>query len=1046
MDTIDLDPRSARDFFDDAIKLAKVYCKDWKLPDSWPSDTAPNAHDIGADPGLALLKLFSYLIGYLADVENGIPFRWQAAFYRFLDASLRTAAPAFAPIQFTLAGGQPSTTVSAGTAIHDIQTQTIRFETDEELRVIPARIDTALSVAASLDGYVDCLATWRAGSTAPVFAGAASGVDDSAQVMPLPHWLLVGDPVLFKHDPAVTSVEIRLGGWHLDPDYFRHWCDGTLTSFERAVVTPSWDRCRLSVVIPGPLRDAAETQSVAQLNARLVANAGFNGDALDEPAGTDTAKAGYWLLGRPADDVRVLQGTDTLPTVRTLECIVSATGALPQQTAANRSLLDLTNGGYPFGKSPAREDAFYVRSDQAFAYPDGVIKLHFELAESANPASVKIDWQFWDGSTNEWVSFIDSAGTHPNPYALYDDTDNLSRTGTVCFTCPSIGRKTVAGNDGYWIRAVLMAYEGSNGYGFMPLAPTINHIPASKLPDEYKSSVIDYLVQTTKVSFLSRYENTQTTKGPFVISLKIDYTFKTTPNWTWRHNAFRLDRLMPGAGKAHPYLPLSDRASTLYIGFDCYDVPRQWVGERASVYFEIENEHAGDGPALSWEWLDARAQLWRPLAVEDRTVKLARSASVRFIVPDGMTEAVCFSRRACWLRVSGATETRSNRVAGIYLNTTGSFNVRTYTDVILGSSNGLPNQSYLLPFAGIHEVQVGETLQTRNVGAQPDVKLHVLEPPALDGNLQPEDADLPVAVEWECVANFVGAGPGSRVYTVEGRSGAVTFGNGAQGMIPPAGNLNIVVDHYRTTDGTKGNIPARALGLFAAGIAGVAQVGNPVAARGGVDGESVADLVSDAPSRVRANEQAITLSDFKALAEQASSRVCRAIAIPRLTLDDGTQPIGPSSYVELVVLAKSEAPHARTAPSVLDDVVSYVLARSPIQMQSRIKVKSPRFKNIDVYAVLKTGEPNGEWKKLEAAIAGQLVTFLNPVRGGLAKDGWAFGASVPCKDVSLFLSGLNGVADVDVVTLCGDRFQVTLDDDEVPAPGAIVLTMEVARV
>lgn len=1039
MSTIDLDTRSAQDFFEDAVNLAKIYCPDWKLPNTWPSKTAPSVAEIGADPGLALLKLFSYLIGYLADVENGIPFRWQAAFYRFLDASLRTAAPAFAPIQFTLAGGQPSRTVPAESAVLDTTTQTIRFETDEDLRVIPARIDTVLSMVPSLDGYIDCQAAWQGSKTAPIFACAQSTVGASAEVMPLAHWLLVGDPVFFEYDPSVTSVEISLGGWHLDPDYFKYWCDASLVSFDGVVIESSDDRCSLSVRILGPLREATEAQSAAQMNGSLVAQSGFGSasDAVSDAADPAVTMPAYWLLARPADSVRILPGADILPTVKTLVFTVSAQGTLPQQTAANQSLLDLSNGGYPFGKSPAREDAFYVRCDKAFAYSNGAITLDFVLADAATTASAKIDWQYWDGTENEWTAFIDDSGI--NRYRLQDGTRNLSRSGAVSFMCPVIGKQTVAGNEGYWIRAVLKAFDGSNGYGFQALAPVINDLPAEVLPADYKWPVINYLVQQTKVSFLSRYQSTQATKGPFVISLKIDYTLTKKPNWMWRHNAFQLDRLAPEEGKAHPYLPLPDMPTTLYVGFACENVALQWVGEQASLYFEIENERAGDGPVLYWEWLDAGARRWWPLSVEDRTAKLARSASVRFFVPDAMRQAICLSRQACWLRVSGAPETEPIRITGIYINTTGAFNVRTYTQVILGSSNGLPDQRYLLPFAGIHELQVGEALEARNVGAQADIELQVNEPPALDGNLQPENADLPVAVDWRCVESFVGAGPASRIYTVEGRSGTVTFGNGVQGMIPPAGVQNIIVKRYRTTDGDKGNVLAGTLGLFAAGIPGIAQVSNPVAARGGVNGESVADLVKGAPSRVRANNHAITLCDLKGLAEQASARVCRAVAIPRMAADDSTVT---SHYVELVVLAKSDESRARTAPSVLDDVLSYVQARSPIQMQSRITVKSPKFKDIDLYAIFTTNKPRYQWKDLETTISTALTTFLHPVHGGLDADGWQFGMPVPCMDVATFLRSLEGVVDVRVVTLCGEHFQVTLDDDELPTPGSIALTIE----
>ncbi|WP_181885521.1 baseplate J/gp47 family protein [Trinickia dinghuensis] len=1040
MNSVQLDSRTRPEFFDETIRLAKIYCPQWNLPDEWPSggvSPQPSADAIAADPGLALFRIFSCLAGYLADIENALPVHWQLAFYRFLNANIRTALPAFAPLQFSLSAGQPPVMVPAGTAVLDVATQSVRFATYDDLNVVPASLSAALCVSPALDLYADGVAAWQRGDYVSAFFGAS---DDHRprNRHPLGHWLLIGDSVLIAYDPAVTKVELTLTGSHLFPCYFEQWCDGTLTEVHHHHPKASDDGRSFSVIFEKPFSQAEKAVSVAQLNAELVAKAGYGAADLEIESDAGALEPSYWRVVRPAAHVRFPSDADVLPKLREILCTVSAAGALPQQAAANNSLLDLTKGAYPFGKNPAVEDAFYVRSDKAFAYGGGEIHLRFVFSGLANDADARVDWQFWNDADRAWVSMGEANGS--GPYRLKDGTENLTKSGEVSFTCPTMGRQTIAGTSGYWIRAVLKAFDGANGFDFQPLAPAIDEIPSEILPDSYKSPVVAYIVKSTKATFLSRYQSNTARKGPFVESLKIDYTVTARPKWLWRHNAFQLENMSSLKDRPYPYLPLPNTPNLLYLGLRRNDATLRWAGEEITLYFHIHNEAAESGPALSWEWLDSETKQWRPLDVMDRSAGLGRSATVRFIVPDTMQEAICFSQRACWLRVAGAVAPPV-LMKGIYLNTTGAKNVTTYTEVIIGSSNGLPNQTFSLPFAGVHEVQQGEALSARNVGAQPDIELVVEEPVALDGTLSPELATQPETEKfaWTLVDSFVDQDASARVYAIEPRSGTVVFGDGVRGRIPPLGTHNIIVESYCTTAGKSGNVAANALGIFGAGIPGIAKVSNPVAARGGVDGESLSDLVQDAPERVRANDRVVTLEDVKALAEQASSRVAQAVAIEHLETDKAA----PWRHVALFVLAQSDEARALTAPAVLDEVLAYVQQRSPIPLQSRITVSSARFKTIDVAAVLKTAEPRDSWPALRQTIDGTLTAFLHPVNGGPPGGShWIFGKPVLRADVFACLLGTPGVNAVDRLALCGGDYDVILRRCEVPCAGAIQIAVE----
>jgi hypothetical protein len=1042
-----LDPRTADDFFADALTLASTYyCTDW-LPSP---RAAATANEIDVDPGLVLFRLFSWLAQYLVDIENAVPQHWQLAFYRFLDLRLRTAAPAFAPLQFTLVQTNAPQTVPRGTAVLHGQTQTIRFETDEELRVLPAVLSAALTLAPALDRYVDCANAWSNGNPGPLFLGQKREAEES----PLPHWFVMGDAALFQPDPAIKSVSIELSGEHLKKDFFSRWYhyhNGQLAPLNATVEFTEDGRGLVVNFLSLPQSDQ---MTIVDLQTALCANAGFLVDEADVALGVSQQPTPLsWLLVRPADHVRVVPPLSDgyLPKIKTLACTVDAQGMLPQGAAYNSSLIDLTRGAFPFGKSPAVGDAFYLQCDNAFAHKNGQVTLAFKLTHVSNTYGTVIEWQYWGNTENAWVPFIKETGE--NAYGFKDGTDGMSRSGAISFTCPAIATQTVAGNVGYWIRAVIKSYESASGFNFQPLAPAIQGIPQKLLPDEYKQSVIDYLKQTAHANLLSSYQSVPPSNPPFIVSLRIDCRYTAEPTETWRHNAFTLEqlRVMP----CMPYLPLQAEPSTLYLGFEYEAFVAECLGETLNLYVDIEGVRMGEPTAHSWQWLDAASgnPQWKRLEVEDSSAGFLRSGRIRFTVPASISDVVLFSKRACWFRVVGALSAKHIMANGIFPNTAAAYNLTTYTDVVIGSSTGAPDQTFLLPYAGVHETGPGETGEERNVGAQPDIQLQVLEPSAFEGKLGPELADRLRSIAWTCVDSFVGSGPTSRVYTLEARSGTITFGNGTFGMIPPAGSQNIVVKQFRTTHGAQGNVERGSLNILLSDIDGIAGVTNVVKAAGGVDGDTVADMVRRGPALLRANDRVITRSDLEVIAEAASARVCRAAAVERTidslskvkAADDDATTIDAMPQMELVILAMADEPDVRTIPSLLEDVWTYVKARCPVYLQRRTTLRTPVFKPIDVAVTLKTTVPFPQWKSLRQDLVDRLTGFLHPVNGGPNGDGWRFGQPVQCSLVSNFLIGLTDLdlTAVGVLTLCGNPYQADLPADAVPCAGVIELKIEV---
>jgi hypothetical protein len=944
----------------------------------------------------------------------------------------------------------------------------MRFETDDDLRVLPAELCAALTMAPVLDRYVDCLAAWNSNESAPLFLSPDSSPERAAQETPLAHWFMIGDAALFKPDSTVTNITIELTGAHLEADWFKDWyCwhNGKLSPLTPTVVTAASDGGRMVIELASlPQSDPI---TLADLQSELCEQAGFSiGDADVEldPADPTVQTPLHWLLVKPADYIRVMPSTSVgyLPKIRTLACAVEAEDCVPQQAAWNGTLLDLTPGAYPFGKRPTVGDAFYIRSDSAFAHPKGVVTLNFTLlSKLENTVGTLLDWQFWGGEQKAWISFVTDTGE--NPYGLIDTTDHLSQSGAISFRCPTMALPlpTVAGNAGYWIRAMLKGYENLSAFNFQPLAPAITAIPDTLLAGSDKQPVIDYLQQKTGANLLANYKSVPPTNPPFIVSLRIDYSYAAEPAEKWRHNAFRLDSLN-AVPWCMPYLPLPDEPSAFYLGFTPQDFTTYCLNERLSLYFDIDGVHMGERIAQSWQWLnvveqqggDSLTQQWQSLVVVDDSAGFLRGGRVSFTVPASMQPSILFSRRAYWFRVLGGRPAKRAIAAGVYPNTTGAYNLTTYTGVVIGSSTGVPDQTFLLPYADVHEIQPGETSDERNVGAQPEIELQVLEPSALESKLGPELADHPVPVTWKRVDSFAGCDSMSRVFTLEGRSGAIAFGNGVSGMIPPEGSHNIVAQCFKATHGKNGNVDAGSIRLLFDGIDGIAGVTNVTKAAGGADGDTVADMVRRGPGLLRANDRVITRGDLEIIAEAASARVCRASAI-EYTVDSVAKgeslacdkaAVQSLPQMELVVLPMSDYDDLRTAPSFLEDVLTYLKARCPVHLLRRITLRTPVLQPIDVALVISTTEPPPKWKTLQSDIGSRLAGFLHPVTGGPNAKGWPFGQPVPCSLVLEFLRGLAalGVTEVGYLALCGQLYQVKLAADSVPCAGTIDIQVKAA--
>lgn len=133
-----IDARKASDLLRQLRGMAPHYTKEWPATDD-------------ADPGVALLKIFSFIAEGVISRLNRAPERNFLAFLDMLGIRLLPATPARAPVRFLVATGtEDSFLVPSGTQVSAAATEArpteLPFETMKSLQVIPAALTAVLAV------------------------------------------------------------------------------------------------------------------------------------------------------------------------------------------------------------------------------------------------------------------------------------------------------------------------------------------------------------------------------------------------------------------------------------------------------------------------------------------------------------------------------------------------------------------------------------------------------------------------------------------------------------------------------------------------------------------------------------------------------------------------------------------------------------------------------------------------------------------------------------------------------------------------------------
>ena len=942
------------------------------------------------DAGGALIRIFSRYLELLIDRLNQVPERNYLAFLNLIGAEQKPPQPARVPLTFTLAANSPvealvpQGTQAAAPPVDGAEAEVV-FETDQDLVTSRTRLLAVFSDDPLADRYMDAsgLATGAAGEPVEAFIARTLDTDEPARLGKPPlrwanheHSLYLAHEALFASpgsnkritltvemdDPErLERLPLRWSYW--DRDAWRELKPSKQVA-TRAGLVVSFDP------LPALARAAVHEQEAAWLQARL-----------DRP----------------------LPFTERgeLPQIRN----VWARGTMiqsdlaPESAFAGEARIDLSKDFYPFGERPGFNDTFSLASQAAFSSPGGTVTLHVTVtpAPPVTPAAthnLKLAWEAWNGRAWQPLTVTgDNAVT------------SLLQNGAITLTLPErSGPGEFNGLRSYWLRARITAGAylsaafdreavDANGEKILDAAkkPVILTVPPAPAPPLLQSLSLD-----TRVDLPDSPVDLFTLNG-----------------FAWEdHRADTAEGTAEEKPKPfRPFQPPEEDLPALYLGFDA-----PFANRPASIYVQpapprpgeispekLQNQAGEPSPRVEWEY-SIQERGWASLGARDETLGLTRRGLVEFIGPADFAQRQLFGQERYWLRARwrSGRYPAAPRLQRLLLNTTWASQAVAIRDEILGSSNGNPGQTFFLSHIPVLPGAVLQVRESELPNAAERARLRAEEGPDAISLVRGESGrGEEIWVRWHRVPDFHRSGRGDRHYTLDTLSGAVRFGDGRYGLIPPAGQNSLRAALYRSGGGAQGNVPVGRVVELKSSLPYIERVMNLEEACGGAASQSLEEVQRYGPRQLRHRGRAVTAEDLEDLAFAASPEVARAKAIPpaqdlfNLWVDPRGETPDLSRHAKvgtgisgLVLVPRSESPRPVPSLGLLEAVRAAVLACCPAA--AGLWVAGPEWMRVTVQAEI-VPVSLAAAQDLQARVSAALQRYLHPLSGGGEGKGWPFG-------------------------------------------------------
>ena len=994
-----IDSRTSREVVGQTLELLAVHMAEW--PEFRPGEGASRA----------LIEIFGRFTELIIGRLNQVPEKNFLAFLDMIGAALLPPQPARVPLTFSLVSGSlHDGVVPAGTQVAAVQaegeTTPVIFETEDELIVTSAQLVSHFVREPRLDFFADntLLANTVSANGFPAFRGRKH----------LQHIFYLGHDTLFSH-PGLRQLKLDFQASTQPPVSFE-------AQWEKWDGQEPWTKIPASIQAgDGSFKETTDAKEYLTRNGRI-----FFMSISPLRRSTVAAIETNWIRCRLVGPL--VPNDDQLPELLAIN-ITATIGSpldkpLPIEAAFTNTIqVDTTKDFFPFGEKPRVGDTLYLANKEAFSEKGAVITLNVNPGSpGVGTDNLQVSWEFWDGQM--WS---------PLDRDFSDSTRSFTQNkGGITFTFPKQPMpSTLNGVESFWIRARIVSgnYGAESHYELDATGKKLKIdeqtkgytiIPATFKPPSISSITVGYTVtKQSAPQFGLAYNDYHAFEVCFAPeTFQLDLSSSIERNYTLTKQSTQVG-LPVNAFK--PFRRNPDVDPTLYLGFTIPSGLNRFPNRKINLYValaEFNSEtpmpvspsginaspsaigNSDEQPKLLWEYSSGAG--WSELSVRDHTASFTKPGLIEFLAPSDFSARPEFGLTQYWLRVvwKSGNYLFEPELCGLLINTAIAVQASTIKDEILGSSDGSKHQTFHTTRTPVLE---GQRLYVREPENPPAEELKKIEEQNAGDTLQlvTDDTGRPkeVWVRWRQAQDFYASAPPDRHYVLDHLAGELRFGDGQNGMIPPAGVGNIRMSQYQTGGGVAGNKPAGSISQLRTTVPYIDKVINHIGASGGAEGEAYDSLVERMPKMIRHGGCAVTYEDFEDLARLASPAVARARCV-RFYEKDGV------GKVTLVIVPRTADPRPVPSLELKRRVHEYIDERkSPL---ARLTVTGPKYVDVNVTVDIAATSLEGV-NDLKLVVREELNKFLHPLTGGFDGEGWNFGRRPHDSDLYYLIEAVPGV-------------------------------------
>ena len=934
MYTPKLDRRDRHDLLEQLRALAASYVPEWRWDDREP------------DVGVILAHLYAAMMENTISKYNRSMYNHYLTFLNMLGTRLLPPAPAEGMISMGVTPGGEGVYVDRGTQVYaaaETETGRVFYETTEAVQALDTELEGVFFTSAARDTIVRAYARGAENDPVRLF-----GFDDYPQLQR--HVLYFRDDAVF-YTGARTDLTVRMV--HSRSEKQSRALRETFSNPEMA----AWE------YYDGENWREMDRVTLTQAGIRLVGGRG------SRPLETEAAGNAGLIRCRLR---KIPEGGISLTDV---SWTAEGTGLSPD--AMSSDTVDLRRENFsPFGDVLSLFTAFNLSSREAFCKAGAVIDIDFSLDYFKVPIEqagvveditayrsimtredfatvrerdVRIErvlWEYWNGLG--WARLF--------PTGDYEDFFTPGEEGggrrRLTFRCPAdMAELALGASSGLFIRARIdkLSYMLSTAGNY--IAPFVHHVELRYRYDAEAVPCREILVES---------------------------------------NVERRLRELPDSGQVPLVTASLCPDPAMYL---CFTGPLE--GGPLRIFWDIQEGVFPDPPSLRWEYYGRTVNGeagWKSIEVMDRTENLTRSALVTLVGKPDFVRARFFGAEGYFLRLvdadgryDGAGRRNNPVVRGIWPNTVPVVQRERRLPEYFYITRGERNKRCGLAVSNLAQARVW--VNERGALSVKEEE-RFLSDPEVRVERSAEGTVTEIWVPWHEVSRLESADADERAYLVDYAEGAVIFGDGHHGRIPPDGAAETIMVQYVTCDGAHGNIAPQAILGFASRPVGIAWVTNRKPISGGAGMETIDQAARRCGGELLAMDRIVTLEDFQRAVLSSNRNICRVKCAAHV--DRYNRPA--EGKLAVAVLLREYRQGGELFDAVVRSARQLIEEKASMLLTGMDQVDIFEVRYVEIYVVVDAVIADYNlYHEVHQAISRRLAEFLDPITGNFNGQGWEIG-------------------------------------------------------